>query len=166
MQEIWKDIEESNNTVQVSNLGRFRRKACIRTDAQGRSYNVKEKILTPIKQNKNQNRLIITFYVDKKPVRYTAHRLVCKYFLKDYQEDVKFMPIDGDHSNLRADNWRLPTVRTKTTHFKLTDEDVEKIRKEYAETDFSMSDIARKYKVSLSYISRIIRNERKNKENK
>lgn len=155
--ERWKEISGLENKYQVSTLGRVRS-----------IYRKKKFILLPGIMNG-----YLYFNLPDKKIR-TVHRMVAEYFI----DNPKKLPIVNHKNGVKTDN-RVVNLEW-CTHVenmgharknglygaKLSNAQVKKIRKIY-KTDwnrFSMSELAKKYKVSKSYIWRIVNNERRMKE--
>lgn len=71
MEEIWKDIKDYEGLYQVSNLGRVKSLNYLRTE--------KEQILKTNKVCRGYYQVVL--WKDKKPKRYSVHRLVAEAFL-------------------------------------------------------------------------------------
>ena len=97
MDEIWKDIEEYQGLYKISNTGKVKSL-------------IKNKILKPKVNNKNNGYILVSLYKDKKAKNYYIHRLVAKYFIPDWNEQLLV-----DHiNNIRTDN-HVENLRMVTT---------------------------------------------------
>lgn len=94
--EIWKDIVDYEGLYQVSNLGNIKS-----------FHNNKEKILKPRKVKDGY--LMICLYKNGKGKNYQVHRLVAKYFIKDYDENLEVNHKDYDKENNKANNLEMMT---------------------------------------------------------
>ena len=117
--EKWIKIEEIPN-MEVSNLGRFRTTDYVyEKNRLGKKVIVhkKGKIRKLSKDNNGYLKLIVS---TKQGVKgYVAHRLVAKYFLKDYNENLEVDHINDCRCDNRVENLkmvtRLENVRKPTT---------------------------------------------------
>lgn len=103
----------------------------------------------------------------------SIHRLVAKYFLPDYSEELEVNHIDGNKTNNNVENLEMTTrsenirhaERNGLTHHligerhcmaKLKERDVLDIREMYSTGRFSRKEIAKKYNVSYCLIGKIV----------
>lgn len=117
--EIWKKIEEAPN-IEVSNMGRFRRMAYKYEKIRlGKKVIVemKAKIRKLSKDNNGYLKLVVSTKQGYKG--FVAHRLVAKYFLEDYDENLEVDHINDCRDDNRAVNLkmvsRLENVRKPST---------------------------------------------------
>jgi hypothetical protein len=105
MEEIWKEIDNTDGNYLISNLGRIKRL---------KHYNGKitleEKIIYQHKGNNGYYRLS---YAGK---RQYAHILVAKYFVPNPHNYPQVNHIDGDKSNNRANNLEWVTALMNMQH--------------------------------------------------
>lgn len=108
-EEIWKNIEETDNLYQVSNLGRFKRLA-----RKSGVKNYKELILTLGHYSNDYPQ----FSVQINGIRITAiaHRLVAKYFVANPLNLPEVNHKDGIRQNIRADNLEWTTRSGNIRH--------------------------------------------------
>lgn len=107
--EIWKKIEEIPY-MEVSNKGRFR--TVDRTIEKIRlgtkvTANYKGKIRKACVDNSGYEKLVV--YTPNGVKGYVAHRLVAKYFLDDYDENLEVDHINDIRTDNRAENLRMVT---------------------------------------------------------
>lgn len=107
--EIWKTIEEIPN-MEVSNFGRFRTKDSsseyIRNGVKIIRH-TKGKIRKLSKDNNGYLKLVVNTKHGMKG--YVAHRLVAKYFLKDFDKNLEVDHINDCRDDNRAENLRMVT---------------------------------------------------------
>lgn len=99
MQEIWEEIPDTN--YKISNFGRL--------------YNIKTKKFkkaTPTRDG------YLTYGISRNGKNKTtqAHRLVAKYFLKDYSEELVVNHIDFNRKNNKVNNLEMLTVKQNARH--------------------------------------------------
>lgn len=94
--EIWKDIVDYEGLYQVSNLGHIKS-----------FHNNKERILKPRKVKDGY--LMICLYKKGKGKNFQVHRLVAKYFIKDYDENLEVNHKDYNKENNKVDNLEMMT---------------------------------------------------------
>jgi hypothetical protein len=90
--EEWKYIENYPNYL-VSNLGNIK--------------NTRNKILKP--HNNGNGYLQVCLYLNNKPKYIYIHRLVCKHFLENYDNELEIDHIDINPSNNNINNLRQAT---------------------------------------------------------
>jgi hypothetical protein len=163
MEEVWKDVKDYEGLYQVSNLGNVKRlkgKGCVTERLIARSINKFGYIYRGF-HNKGTYR------------KFKEHRLVANAFIDNPNNKPAVNHINGIKTDNRVENLEWCTylenkqhaIKTGLTntkgvknHFcKLTEEQVNQIRKiGFSQTRISLS---KKYGVSASNISRIIKNE-------
>lgn len=179
MQEIWKDIQGYEGFYQVSNIGRVR--SVDRVDNRG--HKRKGKILNVVIDNHGYQAVHLCLYGISK--YHKVHRLVAVAFVINPKNFQQINHKDENKLNNCAENLEWCTARyninygernklvgmalagEKSYNHKLTNEEVEEIRKIYKprSKDFNLQKLSKKYGVSLPHISRIVNNKRW-KENK
>ena len=103
MQEIWKDVVGFEDTHEVSNIGRVRRKpGCICYYKDGRKKVLKSKILKDKNKNAREVRVDLINEYGRKTV--LVHRLVAQSFLSGYDEKSIVNHKDGNPRNNRVEN--------------------------------------------------------------
>jgi len=160
MEEVWKDVNGYEGLYQVSNLGRVK----------SLQYG-KERILTPIKNGKDNMHIYLNVRLYGKRVWYIGiHHLVALAFL-----NKKSNNLEVNHKNgITFDNWVgnlewvthkqniqhsfdvLKRKSMKNIGHKLTLDDVKEIRKKYIPRKYSLYRLAKEYGVTPSLISLII----------
>lgn len=112
MQEIWKEIENTNGNYLISNFGRIKRLEHIVYGINNHHYVVSEKI---IEQHKGNNGYYRLSYNGK---RNFAHILVATYFVEntDPLNKTQVNHIDGNKSNNYANNLEWVTPKENGEH--------------------------------------------------
>lgn len=163
-QEFWKPIKGYESSYEVSSIGRF--KSLVRI-----SYRNKDIIMKPT--NHCTGYLVIGLCIDGKQTLFRAHRIVAAHFcLKPKGCDV-VNHLNGIKTDNRAVNLEWTTISGNTSHsfamgFQevrmgeksnfaiLSEEDVLKIRNEYAKKNYTQKQLGNLFKVSRPCISHII----------
>lgn len=107
--EIWKKIDEIP-FMEVSNKGRFRTvDRTIKRMRLGTEVTVhyKGKIRKACVDDSGYEKLVI--FTDKGAKGYVAHRLVAKYFLEDYDENLEVDHINDIRTDNRVENLKMVT---------------------------------------------------------
>jgi len=163
MEEIWKDVIGYEGLYKVSNLGRVKslpRNGTIKTE---------RVLVQKIAWNKRKQ---IALNKDDKRKSYCVHRLVAKAFLGLPKEKHEVNHIDGNPQNNEVSNLEWVTKSDNIKHAyriglkslkgeshnqnKLTEKQVLKIRKLYAEKKYNTVELAKKFKVCRPNISLIV----------
>lgn len=116
-EEIWKDLIEYNNVLQISNFGQIKVKEHM-SNKTGKIW--KEHILSPI-YDKNSKKVYVSF----RNKRIYLKPLVVKYFLENPNGYKYVSHRDGNMANLRVDNlfwtntrqYNVANNRKKTSEF-------------------------------------------------
>lgn len=139
MQEIWKDIKGFEGFYQISNFGRVKRLS-VRCGTVVLKEKIRALSLTP------DGYVRIRLQHGSKDITTRVHRIVATHFLEGTGETVNHK--DGDKTNNRVDNleWmdrheqlvhayklrlKKPESGTKSANSKLTESDIEFIRKTF-----------------------------------
>ncbi len=183
MNEIWKEIPDTNGFYSASNLGRIKSNDRIITTTHNkpRQLFIKGKILSQgnsiSKSNVKYKKVVLVLDLIAKTN--SVHRLVAKTFISNPENKPSINHIDGDGSNNCIDNleWctqsenlihcyqvlkRLTAKCDKNGNSKLTREQVLEIRKIAEERGkyYGRKELALKYNVSEGTIKEIITRRR------
>lgn len=106
--EIWKDIPEFTGHYQVSNLGRVKSlsRFCVDRHRTG----------ALIKPDKNANYHRVTLSKDRKPKRFSIHRLVAICFIPNPNNKPQVNHINGIKTDNRLDNLEWCTASENINH--------------------------------------------------
>lgn len=103
MVEVWKDVVGYEDTHEISNVGRVRRKpGCICIYKDGRKKELKSKILKDKNKDAREVRVDLINNVGRKTV--LVHRLVAQAFLKKDIENAIVNHKDGNPRNNQVEN--------------------------------------------------------------
>lgn len=102
MIEIWKDVEDYEDSYQISNLGRIRSKDRYRKVCGGSQRFIKGKIIKPTKCRNGY--LEASFARNQERRVFLLHRLVAKHFIPNPDNLPEVNHKDEDISNCRVDN--------------------------------------------------------------
>lgn len=173
LNEIWKDIPNYEGYYKISNLGNIK-SLQIGSGSKRKTRNDPERILKPIKNNKN-GYMQINLCKNKIRKTYRIHRLVMLSFYPKHN----FINAEVNHINGIIDDNRLENlewcthkenmehaVKTglknhkgeKHPNCKLTEKEIIKIRYEYKNTKISQRKLAKKYNVGQRTICDILYN--------
>ena len=121
--EEWKDIEETNNQYQISNLGRIKSKARTLEYKNGKKVRRKERILKSFNDKDGYKNIFIH------PVKkhFKIHRLVAKYFLPNEDNYPIVNHKDRDPSNNNVSNLEWCTYSYNNTYAGARDTQKKKI---------------------------------------
>ena len=111
--EEWKDIK-GYPEYQVSNLGRVKRKACVRHHKLYGNYRCVEKILKPTPTKKGYNTIKLTNSNGHKT--FTVHRLVAKAFIPNINDKPQINHINGIKTDNRVENLEWVTNQENQLH--------------------------------------------------
>lgn len=167
MEEIWKDVVGYEGIYKVSNIGRIKRLLKFR---KYRDCNFK--ILSPVKDKDGYYRTAFTD-INKKTKNITIHRIVAKTFIENPSNKKCVNHINGIKDDNRVDNLEWVTVLENNLHaiklglkkplkgenhnlVKINTEQVNNIRYEWSTGNFKQKEIALKYGLQQSQISRIV----------
>jgi hypothetical protein len=107
MEEIWKDIPNTNGIYQASNLGQIR--SVYHVDHRGRPWPGKV-----LKQCRNGNNGYVGVTIFKKPKK--SHRLICSAFFGNRDSSVHVNHKNGIRSDNRLDNFEWCTPQENVKH--------------------------------------------------
>ena len=141
----------------------------------GKVWNNKHKRwLVPLKKNKNSEYLRINLYKNGKLYRKSIHRLVLETFISPCPKDMECCHNNGIKNDNRLENLRWDTrsnnqkdsvrqgthvctlLGEKSTHHKLTEQDVRTIIYTWKTNLFTQREIAEMYNISNQQISKIV----------
>lgn len=164
MTEIWVSVKGYDGLYQVSNLGRIRR--------------IHGKVLSP-KPGKLGYK-IVALHMNGYAKKYLVHRLVAEAFIPNTDNKPYVNHIDGDKSNNVVTNleWVTPSENSKHSYAtklrepirgernsqsKLTDEEVDWIRKNVIKKDkrFGCKALAKRFGVTEPHISCIVNGKKR-----
>jgi hypothetical protein len=169
--EIWKDVKGYEGIYQISSLGRLKVKLKFR---KYRDYN--EKILNPTKDKDGYLRTALT--KDNKKQMKTIHRLVAETFLENNLNYPVVNHINGIKDDNRVENLEWCSVLQNNLHAiklgfkkspngekhhmcKISSKEVLEIKEN--KDNLFQRQLAVKYNISQTQISRILNNKRWNK---
>lgn len=167
--EIWKDVPNWSR-YQASNLGNIRSKNHYPKYKDGRVRMIRGKVLK--QTSNNVNALYVTLCNDETQLKQLVHRVVAETFLPNPDNKPEVNHIDGDRENNKLYNLEWVTgcenvehamennlIPSKEEHYnaKLTQMDVDFIRKTYARKHYKQKELAEIFDVSTGLISAIIR---------
>jgi len=162
-QEVWKDIPGYEGYYQASNIGNIRSLDRLIKNGKG-------KIRIPCR-NKVNGYLMVSLYKKRCRRNFPIHTLVLSTFSGIRPRGFIARHLDGNKLNNTIDNLKWGTYEQniedarkhgvlacgeKNGHAKLTDQDIRQIRKLYAGTNMTQSDIAKVFKTARNNITRII----------
>jgi predicted XRE-type DNA-binding protein len=167
MEEIWKDVVGYEGFYQISNTGRLKRILKLR---KYRDYN--SKILSPVKDKDGYYRTSIVCE-NKKRKTVIIHRLVAESFINNPLNKKCVNHINGIKDDNRVNNLEWATVLENNLHaiktglkkslsgekhnlVKINGDQVNSIRSEWSTGNFKQKEIALKYGLQQSQISRIV----------
>lgn len=163
--EIWKPVFGYEDYYEVSSLGRVRRLKKTRGTRPGR-------ILSPAAINRNRGYLVVGLHRKDKQIMNYVHRIVASSFIGPPRKGLVVNHKDGDKQNNNVKNleWctqsennkhafrtglRLPTIGSLCGRAKLDEKEALEIYIMANSKEIKWSDIADKYLVDKSTISRI-----------
>lgn len=168
MEEVWKAIDGYEGLYQVSNLGRVRSLDRIKNN-----HFYKGKVLKELKDRDGYS--IVNLYGCKISKTHKVHRLVALAFVANPKNLHQVNHIDENKGNNAASNleWCTPwynltygsrrgsMVGIRNIKAKLTESDVQEIRRTYKKGDltFGQSALGKKYGISHTQIGNIVRGE-------
>lgn len=168
MEEIWIDIKGYEDIYQVSNLGSI--KSLDRyVEHRNREVFVSGRVL---KQTNRNGYLRVILSKNGIPKHINVHRLVAEYFVMNPESKEYVHHVDCNKKNNRYDNlewvtnyenshdaWEkgLYISGSRSTDSKLSISQVETILKYYYVDGLYQKDIAKKYSVSQTFVSEIVR---------
>jgi hypothetical protein len=166
--ELWKNIEGTNGTHSVSNLGKVRSNDYYAKVKNGQSL-VKSKIRKPQKNGVGYHFLIVNRFYGQ----ITIHRLVALHFIPNPDNKLFVNHINGIKTDNRVENLEWVTRQENEDHAyrtglknstgsnntmsKLNESDVLKIRNMYPEKN--AYELAKVFGVHRSTIERIVQNK-------
>ena len=147
--ELWLPVE-TNNTYEISNLGRLR-------------HTLKNGRMTYLKSTTNGRKSKYLFYVID-GIKHYAHQLVLSHFTGEKPEGYECDHIDCDPTNNALHNLRYRTIYENRSmkgstnpQSKLTEAQVKLIRIIYARGWMTMKSIGLVFKISITQVHMIIR---------
>ena len=162
--EIWKPVKGYEEYYEISSYGRLKRLA--RTWVSGIHGNAKNRRKETITQGNKNNYGYMSFDLckDGKSKKTKIHRLVAQHHLPNPNNHKVVNHIDGDKSNNHVSNLEWCSHKTNNEHAyinklrkpKLTNEEVIKIRRLYAEGKYSMRKLAEMHGVEYRSVWCII----------
>lgn len=171
--EIWKNIEGFEGSYQISNLGRV--KSLERKIFRNGSFYVRKEMILKQQQNKFGYHLVLLYPLNRGKVM--VHRLVATHFLPNIENKKTVNHINGNKADNNIKNLEWVTQSENIIHAykiglkkplsgeingfsKLTQHEVNEIRKKYELDHYKMKDLAKTYNTSQQNISLIINNKR------
>lgn len=174
--EVWKEVPGYEGVYQISNLGRVKHLEEKQIRSNGRvlcEFTIPERILKPYRTGKRDGYMTVS--IRKKNLK--VHRLVAEAFCPNPECKPEVNHIDGDKSNNAANNLEWVTTLENSQHAwknhlvpagenrcgsKLTQDDVDKIRKIYRRGDkeFGAKPLARRYGISCTTLRNIIKRKK------
>lgn len=106
--EIWKKIEDSDYKWEISNMGRLKRVEAFHKKYEGT-------ITLGRKDNRGYRRISIK--INGEYTEFKVHRLVARYFLNGYSEELTVNHKNFDKSDNRLSNLELLTIRENIYHY-------------------------------------------------
>lgn len=160
--EKWKDIPGYENHYQISSLGRVR--------SLKRKGKREEKILNQaLSKGVKRKEGYLSVVLSKNSIQKThfVHRLVANNFTEKPEGILQINHKDGNKLNNNCENLEwvtgqeniLHATRSGLRYSKLKRRQVTAIKKEYLKGEKSQYELARKYKINQSVVSRIINNK-------
>lgn len=173
MIEIWKDIEGYEGLYQISNFGKVKSLKRFRNNGTN-GYFQKEKILKSSMSNGGY--LSVNLYKCNTKKQFTVHRLVAIHFISQLinsDEKLEVNHKDGNKSNncfknlewctssenkihALKNNFKIPLKGEFNASAKITQQQVNEIRKKYIPRKYTTKMLALEYGISQQHISEII----------
>ena len=171
--EVWRDIDNYSGLYQVSNQGRVKGLNRQVVGKDGRTWNLKEKVLVPYEGGTNEY-LQVSLSKDSKSRKHLVHRLVAKAFIKRIPTGMEVNHINGRLQDNRLVNLEIVTHQEnidhsvasglkndygeKHTNSKLSNAEASLIRKHHL-NGMKQVDLARQFGVSKQTINNIVHNK-------
>jgi len=160
VEEEWRDIEGYEGMYQVSNLGNVR--SLDRTIASSGRLIKRKGMLLSAKPNK-RGYCGLTIHKNGVGEKFFVHRLVALTFIANPECKLTVNHINGIKHDNRVDNLEWNTIEENNQHAidsglnekKVSDKDVLEIKRLYSETRIPISEIAKKFGLSVSQVSRL-----------
>ncbi len=177
MEEIWKDINEFENTYQISNYGRVKRKKRnVNLFIQKPGYRTISDRICKLQDNGRGYKQIYVSINKKRKIFY-VHRLVAMYFIENNHNKPQVNHKDGNKSNNIFNNLEWCSINENIKHAienklinakgensknsKLTEKQVLAIRRlNRINPKFNKTKVAKKLNIRDSTIHKIIKNIR------
>ena len=174
--EIWKDIINYEGIYQISNLGRVKSLERIVPYGAVASRKEREKILKPRHAGYSSREgipyLSVALFKNKVRKQFSIHRLVAESFCDNSQNKPEVNHIDNNPSNNCANNLEWVTTQENIAHrhkqgrsssakgvdnpnSKISEEDVNQIRKLLNESKLSQQKIADMFSINQGTVSKI-----------
>ena len=160
--EVWKDIPEYEGLYQVSNLGRVRSVDRIIVKKNKATMLYKGKILKYYEDTKGRLSVSLSKNDKKKNIR--VHIIVAETFISKRPDKKVICHINGNNQDNRLVNLRYDTqseniidiYRQGKKHGKLSTDEVIEIRRLYSNGEYTQTELAEKFNVSLGTIECVI----------
>lgn len=168
--EVWVDIRNYEGYYQISNKGRI--KSLARKVSRGGFTHTKPERILCHWCGTTSLYDCVRLFKGGVGTKFTVHRLVAEYFLKDWDPRLEVNHLDGNRYNNAADNLEMCTHRRNMEHaiandlkrdygekspnVKLTNAEAEAIRTAYHAGGISQKKLALQYGVSRQTVAGII----------
>lgn len=167
MNESWKDIEEYEDSYEVSSLGRVRSKTRTITYKTGKKHTYKAKVLK-LRLDKD-GYLLITLNKENRLETISVHRLVAIHFIPTSDRSLQVNHKDGNKENNTISNLEWCTVYDNLSHSyssglkktKLSKQDVSEIKELYKSGNYTQKEIGVIFNVAKEHVNGIINNKKR-----
>lgn len=144
MEEIWKEVQGYEEFYCISNLGRLKRKDIVyyrKTD--GRKCTLKERIVTPFKNEKGYNRVRLEKFGLGEKFTTALHILVAKHFIPNPNNYTQVNHIDGNKDNNSISNLEWVNNQDNVLHSYRNENMLHKNAKAIIQCDENGNEVAR-----------------------